>query len=83
MTNLELKSWRERMGFTQRKAAEELGITQSAYAALEKGRAYDTGKVLRIDRRTELACAALAQGLGGQSEEELYGDLGGREPDEE
>lgn len=83
MTNLELKSWREQLGFTQRKAADVLGMTQSAYSALERGRAYGTGKVVVIDRRTELACFAVASGLTGASEEEMFGDLGIRYPDKE
>ena len=45
------------MSLTQRAAAEALGVTQAAYSRWVTGA---TG----IDRRTALACAALAGGLG-------------------
>jgi DNA-binding XRE family transcriptional regulator len=73
MTKEQLKEWRDTQGLTQRKAAEKLGITQSAYVALEKGISYKTGKPTAIDRRTELACLAISQGLA--SEEEKFGAL--------
>lgn len=81
MTNLELKAWRDLMKLTQRGAAEALGMTQSAYSAMERGRSYSTGKPVVIDRRTELACVALLSGLAPVTEDEKFGDLGGREPD--
>ena len=61
MTNEQLREWRESMGFTQRKAAEELGISQSAYSAMELGRSHRKGsRPMIIDRRTALACYAIS-----------------------
>jgi DNA-binding XRE family transcriptional regulator len=59
MTSEELKQWRSDMQMTQRAAAEALGITQSTYSALERGTSYARGELIKIDRRTELACKYL------------------------
>lgn len=52
----QLKAWRAALGFTQQRAAEALGMTRRGYQHLEAGSH-------RIDRRTALACTALARGL--------------------
>ncbi len=44
------------MGFTQRQAAQALGMKLSNYSLLV------TGKRVRVDKRTELACAAIEAG---------------------
>ena len=63
MTNLDLKSWRERLGLTQRQAAAHLGMTQSGYSAMKRGTSYGRSTPLVIDRRTELATQALEHSL--------------------
>jgi transcriptional regulator with XRE-family HTH domain len=63
MTHHDLKTWRDTMGYSQRAAAEALGMSLPAYQSLERGISYGTGRASTIDRRTELACAALAAGL--------------------
>ena len=54
---------------TQQAAADALGIRLSNYQILERGRKFGIDDAPRaIDRRTALACAAIAAGL------EPYGD---------
>ena len=65
MTPGDLAAWRQRMGYTQRAAAAALGVTLATYQRLERGADWADGAVVTIDRRTELACAALAAGLDG------------------
>lgn len=57
MTTDDLRAWQAHMGYTYETAAEALGISRSGFAKLLAG---DHA----IDRRTALACAALAAGLG-------------------
>lgn len=57
MTPDDLRAWQASLGLTYDTAAESLGMSRSAYAAMIAGQS-------RIDRRTALACAALAAGLG-------------------
>lgn len=57
MTTDDLRAWQAAMGFTYESAAEALGMSRSGYAKLVGGAA-------GIDRRTALACAAIAAGLG-------------------
>ena len=64
MTPGELKKWRELMGWTQRQAAEGLGVALSTYQSLELGKNWATDAPVRaLDRRTRLACSALLMGL--------------------
>lgn len=64
MTPDQLKHWRtETMRLTQAQAADVLGISVPTYQSWEKGANFATGKPIQIDRRTELACAALATGI--------------------
>lgn len=51
------------MGYTFAQAAQALGVSQSAYADWLAGVSRATGKPKAIDKRTALACAALAAGL--------------------
>lgn len=67
MTTAQLKEWRLSLGLSQRKAAEALGITLITYQGLEKGISYSTKKPIEIDRRTELACLAISNGLTSSS----------------
>ena len=52
------------MGLTYDSAAAALGVNRSTYADLLSGISRTTGKPKDIDRRTGLACAALAARLG-------------------
>lgn len=55
MTPADLEAWRERMGFSVRRACRELEITQNRYRRMIEGG--------RIPAHIALACAALAFGL--------------------
>jgi hypothetical protein len=57
MTNDELRAWHTHMGYTYETAAEALGISRSGYAKLLAGNH-------PIDKRTALACNALAHKIG-------------------
>ena len=64
MTPADLKHWRtETMRLTQSQAAEALGVRLNTYQSWERGQSWTTAKPVEIDRRTELACAALAAGI--------------------
>jgi len=56
MTPADLRAWQAAMGYTYESAAEALGMSRGGYAKL-------VGGVCKIDRRTALACAAVAEGL--------------------
>jgi transcriptional regulator with XRE-family HTH domain len=64
MTSEDLRAWQAAMGFTYDTAAQALGVNRSTYADWVAGQSRTTGKPITIDRRTALACAALASGLG-------------------
>lgn len=64
MTPADLRAWQAHMGYTYDTAAQALGISRSAWADLLAGVTRATGKPRKVDRRTALACAALAAGLG-------------------
>lgn len=63
MTPADLSAWRRHMAITQRDAAAALGVTLPTYQRLERGAEWAEGTPVQIDRRTALACAALAAGL--------------------
>lgn len=64
MTPDQLKLWRvETMRWTQQQAADALGVKLNTFQSWERGQSWTTGKPIEIDRRTGLACAALAAGL--------------------
>lgn len=56
MTPEQFTRWRERLGWTRTKAAEELGCAPNSITAWEQGRS-------KIPRYIALACRALAEGL--------------------
>ena len=56
MTPHDLKAWQQSMGFTYDTASAALGVNRSTYATWLSG-------LRPIDRRTALACTALAGGL--------------------
>ena len=64
MTADDLRAWQAAMGFTYDTAAEALGVYRSTYADLLSGVSRATGKPKDVDRRTALACSAIADGLG-------------------
>ena len=64
MPPADLRAWQAQMGYTFAQAAQALGVSQSAYADWLAGVSRTTGKPKAIDKRTGLACAALAAGLG-------------------
>ena len=68
MTPADLAAWRAQMTYTQRQAATALGVTLATYQRLERGAEWTDGAAVTIDRRTALACAALAAGLSEWSE---------------
>ena len=57
MTPADLRAWQAAMGYTYETAAEALGMSRAGYAKLV------LGQTASIDRRTALACAAIAAGL--------------------
>lgn len=63
MTPEDLRAWQANMGYTYDSAAAALGINRSTYADLLAGTSRATGQPKDVDRRTALACAALAAGL--------------------
>ena len=56
MTTDDLRVWQAAMGYTYAQAFAALGIGNGTYARMLSGES-------KIDRRTGLACAALAAGL--------------------
>lgn len=56
MTPDDLRAWQGAMGYTYADACKALGVGSSTYARMLSGEA-------KIDKRTGLACAALAAGL--------------------
>jgi transcriptional regulator with XRE-family HTH domain len=64
MTSADLLAWRKHMGYSQRTAAEALGVQLPTYQEWERGARFADGRPVEIDRRTGLACGALAAGVG-------------------
>ena len=55
-----MRRWRERMGWTQRQAAQALGMTLSGYQMQERGMGFGAdSKPRHLHIRLRLACAAL------------------------
>ena len=69
MTPADLAAWRAHLGYSQRAAAAALGITLTTYQRLERGAEWTNGAAVTIDRRTALACAAIAAGIAPWGEE--------------
>lgn len=63
MTPADFDAWLAHMGLSERAAAAKLGCSAATVGNLRRGINYNTGKPMAIDRRTALACAALAAGL--------------------
>ncbi len=56
MQTADFVAWHQAMGYTYETGAEALGMSRSGYHKLLSGQS-------AIDRRTALACAAVAAGL--------------------
>ena len=65
MSPADLAAWELHMGYSQRQAAEALGVTLPTYQQWRRGARFKDDVPVEIDRRTALACAALAAGLPG------------------
>lgn len=63
MTSSDLAAWRKWMGFSQRDAAAALGVSLPTYQRLERGAKWSDGVPVEVDRRTALACSAIASGV--------------------
>ena len=63
MTPADLAAWELHMGYSQRQAAEALGVTLPTYQQWRRGARFKDDAPVEIDRRTALACSALAAGL--------------------
>lgn len=64
MTPDDLRAWAQHMGYTSyEQAAEALGVSRATYGNWVAGINRHTSRSVEIDRRTALACAALAAGL--------------------
>lgn len=63
MTPEQFKEWMAHMGLSERRAAEALGVSAATVGDWVRGTSRTSGNPIGIDRRTALACAALAAGL--------------------
>jgi transcriptional regulator with XRE-family HTH domain len=63
MSPPDLVAWELYMGYTQRQAAEALGVSLPTYQQFRRGARFRDDTPIEIDRRTALACAALAAGI--------------------
>lgn len=63
MTPEDFKAWMATRGLVKTTAAVALGVSEGTIADWMRGTSRTTGKPVAPDRRTALACAALAAGL--------------------
>lgn len=56
MTGIDLRVWQASMGYSYAQALAALGVANGTYARMLSGES-------KMDRRTALACAALAAGI--------------------
>lgn len=59
MNAQQLCEWQQRMSYTNAKAANALGVSDSVYDQMRQGVHRTTGRKRHLDRRTALACVAL------------------------
>ena len=60
MTPASLKSWRKRLGLSQREAADALGISINWYGQMEAGFRRGTGEPIKIPKTVAFSCAWIA-----------------------
>ncbi|KYZ87761.1 hypothetical protein A3Q32_10355 [Alcanivorax sp. KX64203] len=58
-----MKDWRTRMGWSQRRAAQELGVTLPTYQSWERGVRLSDGSLIDPPLTALLAAAAREKGL--------------------
>lgn len=63
METAEFKAWRQAMEYSQRAAADALGLSRVTIELYERGTRRDDGRAVTIPRTVALACAALRHGL--------------------
>lgn len=63
MTPEDFKAWMATQNLAKPGAARALGVSEGTIADWMRGTSRTTGKPVAPDRRTALACAALAAGL--------------------
>ncbi len=63
MTPEQFKHWRKGMNFTQKQAADELGLSKATVENYDKGSRREDGRQVIIPRTVALACAALKHNL--------------------
>ncbi len=63
MKPTDFDAWMRHIGLTERSAAKLLGCCTATIGRMRRGVCHTTGKPVTVDRRTALACAALAAGL--------------------
>jgi len=63
MTKEQFKTWRKKMGFTQKQAAEALGLFRNTIINYERGTRPENDLPVKIPRSIALACAAIEAGL--------------------
>lgn len=76
MTPTAFIKWMTRHKFTNKAAANTLGISVSAIVDLRQGVTRSTGASRLLDRRTELACMAVDAGLHTESKLTHIGFMG-------
>lgn len=64
MTPTEFRDWRKRLGLSQARAAEALGLGRSTVEQYDSGKRRDRDEPVKIPRTVALACAAIEAGLG-------------------
>ena len=62
MTPTDLRAWQLRMGYAS-PCSVALGVSLATYKDWLRGQSRTSGQPITIDRRTELACAAIEAGL--------------------
>lgn len=80
MTPTQLATWRSELRLSQQAAADALGMAKTNYQALERGISWSTGKPVKIDRRTALACAAIRAGIVPEGESQAHTTQTSTEP---
>jgi len=63
MSPASFRAWRKRLGYSQQRAAEALGISKSSVELYERGSRRDDGRPVEIPMTVALACSAVSHGL--------------------